>query len=411
MLCSYAYGSLGNASHQSLLTTHLRGESEDCYAKGRSHHSTSQPRRNQERIYIKSDARCVWRGEVKAKPGKSDMRRRPVPHLGNGRTPQLRRKAYYRSVARRNMIVIGGSAGSVEALKTVVRNLPTDLPAAIFVVVHTRAREYSALAQVLNFSGRIKAIDATDGQRIENGMIYVAPTDRHMLIANDHIHLSRGPKEGLHRPSINATFRTAAACCDGHVVGVLLSGLLDDGASGLWEIVQNHGLSIVQDPAEAKFPSMPMSALESVPINFRLKAEEIGPQLVKIVNASQREPNHAREEPTVNEIPRERFSGFTCPECRGPLYERRKKPTEFVCRVGHIFPLATLLEESTSTQEKALYQAIVSLEEGADMAEYAACEANDGERKQLLAEAKQLRRHSAAVRQLVEERKTPAVSE
>ncbi len=304
---------------------------------------------------------------------------------------------------------MGGSAGSIQALKRVVSDLPEDLPASVFVVVHTRAREYSALADVLNSAGNLRSIDAADGQHIEDGKIYVAPPDRHMLLAGDHIHLSRGPKEGLHRPSINVTFRTAAACCDGQVVGVLLSGLLDDGASGLWDIVQRHGVAIVQEPAEAKFPSMPMSALESVPVNFRLKAEDIGPQLVNIVTSPK--PKYGHDEPTINEISRERFSGFTCPECRGPLYELRKNPTEFICRVGHRFPLRTLLEETTSEQEKALYQAIVSLEEGADIAEYAAREASDAARKQLLGEARQLRKHSAEVRRMIEERTTPPVND
>lgn len=305
------------------------------------------------------------------------------------------------------MVAIGGSAGSIPALKQVVRDLPADFPAAVFVVVHSRAREHSALAQLISYASQMKAVDAQDGQRFEYGTIYVAPPDRHLLLADSHIHLSRGPKEGLHRPSINATFRTAAACCDGQVVGVLLSGLLDDGASGLWEIVQNHGVSIIQDPDEAQFPSMPMTALESVPINFRLRSDEIGPQLVKIVNTPEQSFKH--NNPTVNEISRERFSGYTCPECRGPLYEHRKAPPEFVCRVGHLFPLQTLLEESTSTQERSLYQAIVSLEEGADIAEYAARHSNAAQQKQLFAEAGQLRRHSAEIRRLIEERKTPPV--
>lgn len=308
------------------------------------------------------------------------------------------------------MIAIGGSAGSIPALKRIVADLSGDLPASVFVVIHTRAREYSALADVIRSAGHLRARNAEDAQHIEHGTIYVAPPDRHMVIAGEHIHLSRGPKEGLHRPSINVTFRSAAACCDGHVVGVLLSGLLDDGASGLWDIVHRHGVTIVQDPEEAKFPSMPMSALESVPINFKLKAEEIGPRLVAIVNSPK--TDHApSNEPTVNAISRERFSGFTCPECRGPMYEHRKSPAEFVCRVGHIFPLHELLEESTSTQEKSLYQAMVSLEEGADIAEYTAQRASEGERKQLLAEAGQLRQHSEAIRRLIEERQAPPISD
>lgn len=305
------------------------------------------------------------------------------------------------------MIAIGGSAGSIPALKRIVSDLPGELPAVVFVVIHTRAREYSALADVIRSAGQMRAKNAEDAQRIESGTIYVAPPDRHMLIAGDHIHLSRGPKEGLHRPSINATFRSAAACCEERVVGVLLSGLMDDGASGLWEIMHHHGVSIVQDPEEAKFPSMPMSALESVPINFKLKAREIGPRLVEIVMSPETES--VRGEPMVNEISPERFSGFTCPECRGPMFEHRKAPEEFVCRVGHIFPLRTLLEESTSTQERALYQAMVSLDEGADLAEYTARRAGEAERKQLLAEASQLRQQAQEIRRLIEERRTPPI--
>jgi two-component system chemotaxis response regulator CheB len=307
----------------------------------------------------------------------------------------------------RNMVAIGGSAGSIEALRRVVRDLPADFPAAVFVVVHSRARLHSGLAHLLSYAAKMNVAEAEDGERIEDGKIYVARPDYHLLLSDNHIHLSRGPKEGLHRPSINAMFRTAAACCDGKVVGVLLSGLLDDGASGLWEIVHNHGISIIQDPEEALFPSMPMAALEAVPINFKLKSTEIGPQLVKIVSTA--EPDFGRDNPTVNEISRERFSGFTCPECRGPMYVHRSSPSEFICRVGHIFPLQTLLEELTSTQEKSLYQAIVSLEEGADLAEYAARQTNNGQREQLAAEASQLRRHSAEIRRLIEERKTPPV--
>jgi two-component system chemotaxis response regulator CheB len=310
-------------------------------------------------------------------------------------------------MATRHMVVIGGSAGSISAMLQVVRSLPATFPAPIFVVVHTRARERSELPEVFASAGRLRAVQASEGERIQGGTIYVAPPDHHMFIAGDHIHLSRGPKEGLHRPSINATFRSAAACCDGHVIGVLLSGMLDDGASGLWEIVQRRGITIVQDPEDATFPSMPMSALEAVPINFKLKAAEIGPRLIELVNSPR--PPDGHHEKIVSEALRERFSGFTCPECRGPLYEGHGKPAEFRCRVGHVFPLRTLVDEATSTQERKLYEAVVSLEEGADISELAATRLKEADREQLLGEAKQLRQHALAIRKLIEERKTPPV--
>jgi len=301
----------------------------------------------------------------------------------------------------------GGSAGSIPTLTRIVCSLPTEFPAAVFVILHLRSREKSQLAEILARAGRLDAVRAHDAQRIEQGMTYVAPPDHHMVIAAGHIHLSRGPKEGLHRPSINATFRSAALAYRSRVVGVLLSGMLDDGASGLWDIVYHRGISIVQDPEEAKFPSMPINALEDVPINYKLRSQEIGPRLVDLVTSP--EPFPTSEELTVNDIPPERFSGFTCPECRGALFEHRQKPPEFRCLVGHIFPLETLIEESTATQERKMYEAVVSLEEGARMAEFASKNVAGDEKKQLLSEAKQLRTHAMSIRQLVEERQTPPV--
>jgi len=168
-----------------------------------------------------------------------------------------------------------------------------------------------------------------------------------------------------------------------------------------------RGISIVQDPEDAKFPSMPMSALEAVPINFKLRAAEIGPRLVEMVNSAP--PPDERHEQIVREALRERFSGFSCPECRGPLYEGRSESAEFRWRVGHAFPLQSLVEEATSTQERKMYEAVLSLEEGADISELAATRLREVDREQLLAEAKQLRQHAAAIRKMIEERKTPPV--
>lgn len=312
-------------------------------------------------------------------------------------------------MAKRDIIVIGGSAGSLPYLARIVSAFPSDLPAAVFVVIHLRGREKSRLAQVLGSASHLPALQAADQQRIEMGKIYVAPPDHHMLIAEGHVHLSRGPKEGLQRPSINATFRSAAHAYQSRVIGVLLSGMLDDGASGLWDIVQHHGVSIVQDPHEAQFPSMPINALVDVPINYKLKADEIGSRLVKLIatNGNLR----PTEEAVINEVSREQFSGFTCPECHGPLYKVRDGPVEFRCRVGHAFPLQTLIEEATSVQERKMYEAMLSLEEGADLAEFAAGRAGAGDKEQLAAEAKQLRRHVEELQQLIAERQTPPVEE
>ena len=253
---------------------------------------------------------------------------------------------------KRDFVLIGGSAGSLDALRGIVRGLSPDFPAAVFVIQHLSARSPSQLPAVLQTAASMRVLTAEEGMRPEPGHIYVAPPDRHVLLAQDHMHVARGPKEGLHRPSINATFRSAAHSFGRRVIGVLLSGMLDDGASGLWEIAKNGGVAIVQDPEEAPFPSMPLNAMMDAPVHFRLKAHEIAPELARLVNGSQvmnALGDHEGRDPG-------QYSGFSCPECHGPLTRRDLGETtmEFRCQVGHRFSPMTLLEEHTSTQERRL---------------------------------------------------------
>ena len=310
-------------------------------------------------------------------------------------------------MATRDIITIGGSAGSLEALKTIVRGLPQDLPAAVFVVIHLSPRGRNYLPFVLSAHTDIPVVEALDGDHVENKKIYVVPPDRHLLIAEDHIHLTRGPKEGLHRPSINITFRSAAAAYGKRVIGILLSGMLDDGASGLWEIARRDGVTIVQDPDEAPFPSMPLNALEGATVHYLLPVREIPALLNRLVRGEETvKVNSDSNEFEKQEV---RFSGFTCPECRGPLYESSTGPLEFHCRVGHVLSMKTLFEEHTSTQERKLYEAIVALQEGADLAEYTAARVEGDQQNEFRKEAAQLRRHAEIVRKLVEERMMPSV--
>lgn len=303
------------------------------------------------------------------------------------------------------LIVIGGSAGSLEALKEIVRSLPISINASIFVITHSMAREKSWLPHILNSLGGIPAKQAEEGVRIETGVIYTAPSDRHVLIAEGHVHLSRGPKEGLHRPSINVTFRSAAKTYGEQVIGVLLSGMLDDGAAGIWEIGNSGGTTIVQDPDDATYDSMPRNALSDAPVDYRLRSDQIGSLLIRLVDELE-VPSRPRPE----EDHTRRFSGFTCPECRGPLYEtRRPGPVQFECRTGHIISLKTLITEETSAQERKLYEAIVALSEGADLAEFAASHMKDADTDAFRREAKQLRDHAASIRKMIEDRLGPDV--
>jgi two-component system, chemotaxis family, protein-glutamate methylesterase/glutaminase len=305
-------------------------------------------------------------------------------------------------MAKRDIVVIGGSAGSMEAIQQTLEALPADLPAAVFVIMHLSPSVKSYLTPILDRRTPLVVQAAADGDRIQHGHVYVAQPDRHLLVANDHIHLMRGPKEGLHRPSINVTFRSAATTYGPRVIGVLLSGLLDDGAAGLWEIAQGGGTTLVQDPEDAAFPSMPLNAIQDSRVDFRLKAAEMGNVVASLVTgAAELTQDKFRGPHPANK----QYLGFTCPECRGPLYTEEKGGlVEFRCRVGHVMSLKTLLDEESSIQERKLYEAIVALEEGADLADYASGQVSSSEAERLRNEAVQLRKHSAAVRQIIETR-------
>ena len=308
---------------------------------------------------------------------------------------------------RGRIITIGGSAGAIEATKVITQCLPAALDAAVFVIIHISARSPGVLPSILNRDGMIPAHQAIEGEVILPGRVYLPPPDRHLLVAEGHIHLTRGPKEGLHRPSINMTFRSAAANYGERVIGVLLSGMLDDGASGLWEIAKNGGTTIVQDPEDAKFPSMPRSALIDVPVDYQLPAAEIGFLLRRLVSGAEMLPKR----PNLNwRAEPERFSGFTCPECRGPLWEKKSGgPVEFQCRVGHLFSLQALLDEHTTTQERKLYEALVCLEEGAALAELMLTRVEEPQQEALKKEAQQLRQQAATLRKMLEEREVSSV--
>jgi two-component system, chemotaxis family, protein-glutamate methylesterase/glutaminase len=261
------------------------------------------------------------------------------------------------------IIAIGASAGGVEALRTLMRELPPNLQAAVFVVVHIGHRA-SVLPQILSDAGALPAIHPEDGQPIEQGMVYVAPPDQHLLIENGHVHLSNGPKENRTRPAINPLFRSAALAYGPQVAGVILTGLLDDGVSGLWEIKRRGGIAIVQDPEEAMYPSMPYNAIEHVAVDHVLRLAEMPLVLARLSGSDGRAPD-AQEEIVSKQV-----SDITCPECRGTLWEeRRGSLIDYTCRVGHAYSMLGMADHHKDAQEKALWAAAVALEEGASIDE------------------------------------------
>ncbi|MFB2921674.1 MULTISPECIES: chemotaxis protein CheB [Aerosakkonema] len=278
----------------------------------------------------------------------------------------------------RDIIVIGASAGGVEALINLAADLPLDISAAIFVVVHFPSYSKSVLPQILNRAGPLKAEHAKDGQAIERGHIYVAPPDWHLIVKREHIHLSRGPRENNHRPAIDTLFRSAAIAYGRRVIGVVLTGTLDDGTAGLLAVKQRGGLAIVQDPNHALFGEMPRSAIENVEIDCILPLSEIAGVLVKlarelVVEEADRVSNSMEVESALAQMDMKTLqsdgrpgtpSAFACPECGGVLWELKDgKYVRFRCRTGHAFSPKSLLASQSEALEEALWSALRALEE------------------------------------------------
>ena len=263
----------------------------------------------------------------------------------------------------RDIVVIGASAGGVEALEKVVAGLPSDFPATVCVVVHIQASIPSRLPEILRRVGSLPAVHPTDGIPMRKGHIYVAPPDQHLLINDGHLQLSTGPKENRSRPAINPLFRSAAIAYGPRVIGIVLSGALDDGTAGLWEIKQRGGTTLVQDPGEARHPDMPRNALEHVPIDYVVPVRGIAPLLAELVGQAIK--THATEEEDMKAY---QPTLLTCPECRGPISESGQSTVkEYRCRVGHRYSPETYVEAEAETRERTLWAAVLALEEAADV--------------------------------------------
>jgi two-component system chemotaxis response regulator CheB len=276
--------------------------------------------------------------------------------------------------AIRRVVAIGGSAGGVGVLRTILAELPGDLAAPLLVVIHQWPGADSVLPAVLSRAGPLPAAHAGDRDLIEPGKIYVAPPDRHLLLQNGCVRAYFGPNENRHRPSIDVLFRSVSQAYGDRAIGVLLSGADDDGAAGLHAIQRNGGVAIIQDPEEAQFPAMPLSALRHFTPDFRLPAAEIGPALSRLVGQgteSMGDPPLETREPReqIPEGSEEKLghpTAFTCPDCGGSLWELTEgELMRFRCRVGHAFSPAAMLEAESDMVEKALWQSVRVLMESA----------------------------------------------
>jgi two-component system chemotaxis response regulator CheB len=292
------------------------------------------------------------------------------------------RRRWEGDMGRRDIVVIGASAGGIEALRQVCAGLPHDLPAAVFVVLHIPADAPSILPAILERSGTLPAAHAAHAARFEPGHIYVAPPDHHLEIDAETMRLIRGPREHGLRPAVDPLFRTAAASCGARVIGIVLSGNLNDGTAGLKAIRQRGGMAIVQDPATTIYPSMPQSALRNIEADFVLPPPEIGPVLALL---SRKEAFDARGVDAMREaiygdeaiiqqdiadaetgLRNQNLSGMTCPDCGGALWELDNGSLiRYQCHVGHRYSGETLLAEQEQALEYALWSGVRALKEQA----------------------------------------------
>jgi two-component system chemotaxis response regulator CheB len=297
-----------------------------------------------------------------------------------------------------DLIVLGASAGGVEAVSALVSGLPADLPAAVCVVVHLRPDADSHLAEVLARTTPLRVVAARLGMTLTRGTIHVAVPDLHLLVErNDDVgvlRLVRGPRENRNRPAVDPLFRSAALAYGPRVMGVVLSGALDDGSAGLWTVKDRGGIAIVQEPDDAAVPTMPANALAEVTVDHVGTARAIGALLGRLARepvpslatASGSSAGSGGSEPTPeierelgitslgeqHHQRRERYgqpSRFACPECGGVLWDvSHQGPLRFRCEVGHAHSAATLAEAQTEAAEAAMWTALRALEDKVELA-------------------------------------------
>ncbi len=322
-------------------------------------------------------------------------------------------------MAQRNLIVIGASMGGVAALRLLAARLPRDLPAAVLVVLHIGSNR-SILPELLHDSGGLTASHAVDGEPLRAGHIFVAPPDHHLLVDATSIRLSRGPKEHHTRPAIDPLFRSAALAHGSAVIGVVLTGLFDDGTAGLQAIKARGGIAVVQDPQEAAEPSMPLSAVKYVRVDHCVKLDDLAPLLVSLVSTQAAEavhvPTQLAHEHALSLLEGDLMqhlhaiakpSTFVCPDCQGALWEiSGSRPPRYRCHIGHAFTLSTLEHAQSDAAEEALWSAIRALEEKkmllARLAEERRSEGREHEAARLESDAKDTERHADLLQDLVQ---------
>jgi two-component system chemotaxis response regulator CheB len=289
-------------------------------------------------------------------------------------------------VEHHDIVVIGASAGGLEAIRQILGAMPRDLDAALLIVLHTASRAGSFLPKVFERACQLPVCHPSDGEVIERGKVYIAPPGFHMIVEGGLLRVLQGPRENLQRPAVDPLFRSAAAAYGRRVIGVILTGMLDDGTAGLMVVRASGGGAIVQDPETALYPAMPKSALDHVPDAQSVPLHQIPSLLLQMIRSplppetrrSRKVPVAAVKETTriaeldMSEISSEdrlgKPSPFACPDCGGVLWEIEQNGFLcFRCRVGHALTARYLGVEQRHAVETALWEALRALEESASL--------------------------------------------
>jgi two-component system, chemotaxis family, protein-glutamate methylesterase/glutaminase len=278
----------------------------------------------------------------------------------------------------KNIIVIGASAGGFKAVTQLVSGFKTDLDAAVFIVLHMAKHSMpQVLVRQLERHTDLLCLIPDDNDPIRRGHIYISPADRHMLISDGIIRITKGPYENRYRPSIDVLFRSAAAEHNSKVIGIVLTGMLDDGTSGMLAIKRSGGVCIVQEPAEAEYPDMPRNVLNNVDVDYRVPVGDIGYILDDLLSKPAGEPAEVPEDVRIEAKISERMttniddlkliadhSDFTCPDCGGGLWAIKNDPNHrYRCHTGHVYTERALGEVQSEALEESIWVCIRMLEE------------------------------------------------
>lgn len=323
---------------------------------------------------------------------------------------------------KRDLVVVGASAGGVDALRTLAAGLPADLDATVIIVLHVPSYGGSVLPAILSRSGALPARHPRSGERLPRATVLVAPPDHHVVLDDDRVLLTRGPRENGHRPAIDVLFRSAARAAGGRVIGVVLSGVLDDGTAGLVAVTNRGGVGVVQDPADAMYPGMPLSAIAHARVDHVVPAAKIADLVVELLQEDVPPVDEPSEllafetdlalmsEEAMNDDDRPGVpSGFSCPDCNGVLFEIHDGDlVRYRCRVGHAWSTESLYGEQSEQLDSALWMALRGLEEKAalsrELSRRAASAGSNISAERFVEQADEATRAATLIRSMLESR-------